>query len=207
MDFFYKPPLQRDDECTALDQNYMSCLLQKAINDRVSVNRCHMSNILWFNLECPKWINKYDDPIKFKRRVKDFFDDQYFRKMSTETEGPRHLYSTKETLGDRPGTIRYPEDTHKHPVFDEFYKRNEEQLSVERPQIIGLERPETEVPDEHNPKTYSNFEVKAAEVEGIKTHAYWQQYVDDYREKYAEDIQKRQAYLSGDAPEVSFIVS
>ena len=35
MDFFYKPPIQRPDECAALEENYMNCLLQKSLKDRV----------------------------------------------------------------------------------------------------------------------------------------------------------------------------
>jgi hypothetical protein len=35
MDYFYAPPLQRDDECAALEDNYMNCLMQKALKDKV----------------------------------------------------------------------------------------------------------------------------------------------------------------------------
>ena len=73
MDLFYKPPLQRHDECEALEENYMNCLLQKAMRDRVFNNRCVMDSILWFHLECPKNASKFDDPIEFKRKFRDFF--------------------------------------------------------------------------------------------------------------------------------------
>jgi len=35
MDLFYKAPMQRPDECAALETNYMNCLLQKSMKDRV----------------------------------------------------------------------------------------------------------------------------------------------------------------------------
>ena len=73
MDTFYKPPTSRDTECRALDENYMNCLMQKALNDKVIVNRCVLDSILWFHLECPKWANAYDDPVEFKRKWRDFF--------------------------------------------------------------------------------------------------------------------------------------
>ena len=63
MDLFYKPPQQRPDECAALEENYMNCLLQKAMRDRVFNNRCVMDSILWFHLECPKAAAKFDDPV------------------------------------------------------------------------------------------------------------------------------------------------
>ena len=73
MDIFYKPPLQREDECDALEENYMNCLMQKALRDRVFNNRCNLDSILWFHLECPKSVSKFDNPIEFKRKWKDFF--------------------------------------------------------------------------------------------------------------------------------------
>ena len=53
MDFFYKAPAQRPDECKVLEMNYMNCLLQKAMKDRVMNNRCVMDSILWYHMECP----------------------------------------------------------------------------------------------------------------------------------------------------------
>lgn len=72
MDLFYKPPLQRPDECTALEENYMNCLFQKALRDRVQNNRCVLDSILWFHLECPKAAAQFDNSLEFKRKVRDF---------------------------------------------------------------------------------------------------------------------------------------
>ena len=73
MDFFYKPPMQRPDECAALEENYVNCLMQKALKDRVLNNRCVMDSILWFHLECPKHAQAFDDPGHIKLKFRDFF--------------------------------------------------------------------------------------------------------------------------------------
>lgn len=76
MDLFYKPPLERFDECASLEDNYMNCLFQKALKDRVISNMCNLDSILWFHLECPKAASKFDNPIEFKRRVANFLAEQ-----------------------------------------------------------------------------------------------------------------------------------
>lgn len=73
MDFFYKPNSARPDECKALEENYMNCMLQKALKDRVMTNKCVMDSILWFHLECPKQAAAFDDPDTFKLKFRDFF--------------------------------------------------------------------------------------------------------------------------------------
>ena len=45
MDYFYKPPLQRTDECTKLEENYVNCLMQKALNDKVAGNKCVLNSV------------------------------------------------------------------------------------------------------------------------------------------------------------------
>ena len=73
MDTFYKPPVQRRVECGALEDNYMNCLFQKAMQDKVFVNRCVLDSVLWFHLECPRAAAKFDNPIEFKKKFRDFF--------------------------------------------------------------------------------------------------------------------------------------
>ena len=65
--------MQRPDECRALEENYMNCMLQKALKDRVMNNRCVLDSILWYHLECPKDVAKWDDPLEFKRKWRNFF--------------------------------------------------------------------------------------------------------------------------------------
>ena len=73
MDTFYKPPMQRQVECASLEDNYMNCLFQKALTDKVLVNRCVLDSILWFHLECPRAAAKFDDPLEFRKKFRDFF--------------------------------------------------------------------------------------------------------------------------------------
>ena len=73
MDFFYKPPAERPDECKELEKNYMTCLLQKAMKDRVMTNKCNMDSILWFHLECPQRSAQFDDEDTFKLKFRDLF--------------------------------------------------------------------------------------------------------------------------------------
>ena len=76
MDFFYKPPQEGADECEALEENYMNCLMQKSLKDRVFANRCKLDSILWFHLECPKSKDKFDDPVEFRLKWRDWFAQQ-----------------------------------------------------------------------------------------------------------------------------------
>ena len=64
---------QASKECDALEDNYMNCMFQKALNDKVIVNRCVLDSVLWFHIECPRAAGKFDDPIEFKRKFRDFF--------------------------------------------------------------------------------------------------------------------------------------
>ena len=105
MDYFYAPPIQRDDECAALEENYMNCLMQKALKDNVVVNKCVLSSVLWFPLECPKWHNKFNDPVEFKLK---------FKKFIAETKSQAHQrYNRSERdqkLHNETNYIPYPED-------------------------------------------------------------------------------------------------
>ena len=90
MDFFYKPPSERPDECQELEKNYMTCLLQKAMKDRVMTNKCNMDSILWFHLECPQRSAQFDDEDTFKLKFRDLFAQN---KLDSEVLGtePSHM--------------------------------------------------------------------------------------------------------------------
>ena len=120
MDLFYKPPQQRPDECAALEENYMNCLLQKAMRDRVFNNRCVMDSILWFHLECPKAAAKFDDPVQFKRKFRDFFAE-------TRTAAENVTGQTDETrrIREEYYHVAYPEDVRErkeYRLFRETFK-------------------------------------------------------------------------------------
>ncbi len=120
MDLFYKPPQQRPDECAALEENYMNCLLQKAMRDRVFNNRCVMDSILWFHLECPKAAAKFDDPVEFKRKFRDFFAE-------TRTAAENVTGQTEEVrrIREEYYHVAYPEDVRErkeYRLFRETFK-------------------------------------------------------------------------------------
>ena len=73
MDMFYKPPMQRKVECDSLETNYINCLMQKSLKDKVLTNRCVLDSVLWFHLECPRAASKFDDPVEFKKKFRDYF--------------------------------------------------------------------------------------------------------------------------------------
>ena len=56
-----------------LEENYMNCLMQKALKDKITVNRCVLDSILWFHTECPRAASEFDDPVEFKRKFRNFF--------------------------------------------------------------------------------------------------------------------------------------
>ena len=99
----------------------MNCLMQKAMRDRVLTNRCVMDSILWFHLECPKNVSKFDDPIEFKRKVRDFFAD-------TRSAAENVMYQTDESrrIKEEYGHMQYPEDIREHKeyrLFQESFKQ------------------------------------------------------------------------------------
>ena len=82
----------------------MNCMLQKALKDRVTINRCVMDSILWFHLECPREVAKFDNKFEFKRKWRDFFALQ----KSYNT----HVKSSEESdrIDAEFGHVQYPED-------------------------------------------------------------------------------------------------
>ena len=129
MDLFYKPPLQRHDECEALEENYMNCLLQKAMRDRVFNNRCVMDSILWFHLECPKNASKFDDPIEFKRKFRDFFAQTRTaaQNITSQSESARRIRDEYEHFA-------YPEDVREHKEYRLFRDTFEKYSPVAHPE-------------------------------------------------------------------------
>ena len=99
---------RNQDEALKVEREYhmLNCMLQKALNDKVVVNRCVLDSVLWFHLECPKWANKYDDPIEFKRKWRDFFSQ-----IKSTHEAVTARTKTSELMQNMYGyQSAYPED-------------------------------------------------------------------------------------------------
>ena len=80
--------------------------MQKALKDKVFVNRCVLDSILWFHTECPKAASKFDDPIEFKRKFRDFFSAN----KSILDSNTQKLPSQKRMHEQYGHTSGYPED-------------------------------------------------------------------------------------------------
>ena len=123
MDMFYKPPMEAPRECQSLENNYMNCLFQKVMKDRVQSNNCKLDAILWFHLECPKAADRFDDPIEFKRKFREFFAinksiaDQRLAKQR-RMQGLKDLYGY--TRGYPEGQVTHPEADKMIPDFEEY---------------------------------------------------------------------------------------
>ncbi len=109
MDIFYKPPQQRKDECGALEENYMNCLMQKSLRDKVFTNRCVLDSVLWFHLECPRAVAKFDNPIHFKRKWRDFLSD-----AKNTVEMYNAYDDVDKQLEEESNFVAYPEDAYVH---------------------------------------------------------------------------------------------
>ena len=152
MDLFYKPPLERFDECQALEDNYMNCMFQKALRDKVMNNRCNMDSILWFHLECPKHVSRFDNPVEFKRKVANYLAEvrTYRQAMVTETEESKKLENEYSFTA-------YPEDIKEHKELRQFKETFDHYSPVVRPD--PAEEYEEEEPTEWD------FEVDKKEAE------------------------------------------
>ena len=115
VDVFYKPPVQEPHECANLEENYMNCLMQKALKDKVRINRCVLDSVLWFHLECPKAAATFDDPISFRAKWRDFLGQQ------------KHAHDLLFNLSDDEkrikkdfGAYHYPEDIKEEKSLRSF---------------------------------------------------------------------------------------
>lgn len=107
----------------------MNCLLQKSLKDRVLTNRCVMDSILWFHLECPKAVAKFDDPLEFKRKFRDFFAD-----TRTAAENITATSEESNRIRDEYNHVSYPEDVREHKEYRLFQDTFKEFSPVRRPE-------------------------------------------------------------------------
>ena len=74
-----------------------------------------MDSILWFHLECPKDAAKFDDPIEFKRKWRNFF-------AATKATAEMLMVEDDEAKRQRKefGHMQYPEDVKEHVSMRQF---------------------------------------------------------------------------------------
>ena len=109
MDLFYKPPMQRPDECKVLEENYINCLVQKSQKDYVFNNRCVLDSVLWFQVECPRAFSQFDDPVEFKKKFRDYFASR--KSVMENMESTDTAKRIEKEFGHNQG---YPEDIRRH---------------------------------------------------------------------------------------------
>ena len=99
------------------------------MRDKVLTNRCVMDSILWFHLECPKAAAKFDDPIEFKRKFRDFFAET--RTAATQITS---LTDDAKRVRDEYNHVSYPEDIRVHKEVRLFQDTFKEFSPVRRPE-------------------------------------------------------------------------
>ena len=139
MDIFYKPPESRNDECQALEENYMNCLLQKALKDRTNIDRCNLDSVLWFHLECPRSVAKFDDPMTFKSKVRDWFADLRHGMKVVSDMSEEDLKLQKEF-----GTNAYPEDIKNKPEILKFQEEFDKHSAILTPEDEDMDEEDDE---------------------------------------------------------------
>lgn len=60
---------------------------------------------MWFHLECPRAAAKFDNPLEFKRKFRDFFAEQ-----RTAVENVKNISADGQKIKDEYDLMRYPED-------------------------------------------------------------------------------------------------
>ena len=88
-----------------------------------------MDSILWFHLECPKAVSKFDDPIEFKRKFRDFFAD-----TRTATEAVTTVPAEGRRIADEYNHVAYPEDVREHKELRLFQDTFQQFSPVRRPE-------------------------------------------------------------------------
>ena len=109
----------------------MNCLFQKALKDNVMVNRCMLDSVLWFHVECPKASAKFDDPIEFKKKFRDFFAQN-----KAIVEASRYKSKAAKVVDKNYGFASgYPEDSVQNKKVlkfaEEFEKYSPNQIPVD----------------------------------------------------------------------------
>lgn len=101
-------------ECQFLEKNYLQCLLQKALKDRVEKNQCDLEHVLYFHTECPDYAKKYDDPVEGKA----FLRKQMFHLLNYPYQSFKNAVEPKLSVASIEKAERYLE----YPELSE--KRN-----------------------------------------------------------------------------------
>ena len=182
-------------------------MFQKALNDNVYGNKCLKDKILWFHLECPRFANKFDDPVQFKRTIKRFFDYQYFQGMHAKRLGSVMPESTAEDYEIPPLATTRPEDTHKNLPFEMFYNKYKDQLEVSDSLYDPIEPEEVQIPDDHKGETELLVTKVSKDEFGNSpmSHEYWKNKIESSKLQAEEFAANRKHFIAVQKGEVRFL--
>jgi hypothetical protein len=105
-------------ECKQLEKNYISCILQKAIQDRSRAAFCHLDKVILYHIECPDYVKKFDNPKTQFHLRRQLFNLLLFPYS--------HIKMTKaydnlpKDIRDKENFIPYPEEVKTRPYVEPF---------------------------------------------------------------------------------------
>ena len=112
-----------------------------------------LDSVLWFHLECPKWVQKFDEPEHFKGKFREYFSE--LRQMKQEDEDfQKHFHQAQEA---KKLHIRYPQSirqVQKVKEFSEDFFEHRPDHHVDRDEDIDALVPEY---DEKDKRLYPNY--------------------------------------------------
>ncbi len=96
-----------------LEKNYLNCILQKAVKDRVPLNSCSLEHVLWYHLECPDYAKKFDDPRNqkwLKRQIYNMLAVPYMNMRISEMNLKKNKQVEVTDLTKKSKYVEYPEE-------------------------------------------------------------------------------------------------
>lgn len=96
----------------------MFCLLQKALKDRTTYNQCNLQGVIYYHLECPDYIRKFDDDknkFYLKRQIFGLLVMPYMNMKLMEFQ----MKNSKRNIYDfdkRNNSIQYHEELKTKPL-------------------------------------------------------------------------------------------
>ena len=86
------------------------------------MNRCVLDSVLWFHLECPRAADKFDDPVEFKKKFRDFFahNKSVVENMRSESTTMKRIDKMYGYQSSYPEDIKHVKKVQK--FADEFEK-------------------------------------------------------------------------------------
>jgi hypothetical protein len=105
--------------------------LQKALKDKIPVSTCDLEDVMWFHVECPDYLKKFDDPKYakwLKRQMYNILTVPYMSMRLTEFQVKNRQQEVID-LTKKNKFIEYPEEI--LPIENQLNNKVENILSNE----------------------------------------------------------------------------